>query len=219
VDRSQRGAMYEEMVRLLAALHTLDLDRHGLRDYGKPGNYFSRQVTRWSDQYRASQTRQQPAMEQLMAWLNANIPADDGRTALIHGDFRFDNVIFHPTEPRVLAVLDWELSTLGHPWSDIAYQCMQLRLPEDFIIPGLGGVDRAALGIPSEEEYVARYCALTGIDHIPLWSFCVVFSFFRLAAILEGVYKRSLDGTASSPKAAQYGAVVEPMAELALKEL
>jgi aminoglycoside phosphotransferase (APT) family kinase protein len=219
VDKPLRGAMYDEMVRLLAALHTLDLDKHGLRDYGKPGNYFARQVGRWSDQYRASQTRQQPAMERLMAWLNANIPADDGRVALIHGDFRFDNVIFHPTEPRVIAVLDWELSTLGHPWSDIAYQCMQLRLPEDFIIPGLGGSDRAALGIPSEQEYVARYCELTGIDDIPLWSFCVVFSFFRLAAILEGVYKRSLDGTASSTKAAQYGAVVEPMAELALREL
>jgi aminoglycoside phosphotransferase (APT) family kinase protein len=219
VEKSQRGLMYDEMVRLLAALHTLDLDKLGLRDYGRPGNYFARQVGRWSDQYRASQTRQQPAMEQLMAWLNANIPADDGRVALIHGDFRFDNVIFHPTEPRVIAVLDWELSTLGHPWSDIAYQCMQLRLPEDFIIPGLGGADRAALGIPSEEEYLARYCQLTGIDDIPLWSFCVVFSFFRLAAILEGVYKRSLDGTASSTKAAQYGAVVEPMAELALKEL
>lgn len=219
VDRSQRGAMYDAMVQLLAAMHTLDLDRHGLRDFGRPGNYFARQVARWSDQYRASQTRKQPAMETLMAWLNANIPEDDGRIALIHGDFRFDNVIFHPTEPRVIAVLDWELSTLGHPWSDIAYQCMQLRLSEDFIIPGLGGCDRAALGIPSEEEYVARYCELTGIDGIPLWSFCVVFSFFRLAAILEGVYKRSLDGNASSPKAVKYGAVVEPMAEMALQML
>jgi aminoglycoside phosphotransferase (APT) family kinase protein len=219
VSNSERSAMYDEMVRLLAAMHSLDLDARGLRDYGKPGNYFSRQVTRWSEQYRAGQTRQQPAMETLMAWLNANIPADDGRVALIHGDFRFDNVIFHPTEPRVIAVLDWELSTLGHPWSDIAYQCMQLRLPENFIIPGLGGCDRAALGIPSETEYLARYCELTKIDNIPLWDFCVVFSFFRLAAILEGVYKRSLDGNASSTKAAQYGAVVEPMAELALSAL
>jgi aminoglycoside phosphotransferase (APT) family kinase protein len=219
VDNNERSAMYEAMVSLLAKMHTLDLDARGLRDYGKPGNYFQRQVTRWSEQYRASKTREQPAMNALMEWLNANIPADDGRVALIHGDFRFDNVIFHPTEPRVIAVLDWELSTLGHPWSDIAYQCMQLRLPESFIIPGLGGCDRRALGIPSEEEYLARYCQLTGIDNIPLWNFCVVFSFFRLAAILEGVYKRSLDGNASSSKASQYGAVVESMAELAMASL
>jgi aminoglycoside phosphotransferase (APT) family kinase protein len=219
VSNSERSTMYDAMVSLLAAMHTLDLDARGLSDYGKPGNYFQRQVTRWSEQYRASKTREQPAMNALMEWLNANIPADDGRVALIHGDFRFDNVIFHPTEPRVIAVLDWELSTLGHPWSDIAYQCMQLRLPESFIIPGLGGCDRRALGIPSEEEYLARYCQLTGIENIPLWNFCVVFSFFRLAAILEGVYKRSLDGNASSTKASQYGAVVESMAELALASL
>lgn len=216
VDNDDRAAMYAEMVRLLAALHTLDLDKAGLLDYGKPGNYFARQVDRWSDQYRASQTREQPTMERLMAWLAGNIPADDGRIALIHGDFRFDNVIFHPTEPRVVAVLDWELSTLGHPLSDIAYQCMQLRLPEDFIIAGLAGIDRRALNIPSEEAYLARYCELTGIDGIPNWNFYLAFSCFRLAAILEGVYKRSLDGNASSKKAVQYGAAVEPLARMAV---
>ncbi|HEY3699280.1 MAG TPA: phosphotransferase [Spongiibacteraceae bacterium] len=217
VDNAQRTAMYAEMVRLLAALHTLDLDKIGLRDYGKPGNYFARQVNRWSEQYRASKTRERPAVETLMMWLAQNIPADDGRVALIHGDFRFDNVIFHPTEPYVIAVLDWELSTLGHPFADFAYQCMQLRQPQDFIIAGLDGFDRRAHGIPSEEEYRARYCELTGIDAIPNWNFYLAFNYFRLAAILEGVYKRSLDGNASNPKAGRYGAAVEPLARKAME--
>lgn len=214
-SHAERRAIYDEMARVLAAMHTVDLDGVGLSDYGRPGNYFARQIKRWSEQYRASETEPQPAMEKLMAWLPANMPADDGQVALNHGDYRIDNLMFHPAEPRVVAVLDWELSTLGHPWADLAYQCMQLRLPPDAAIPGLGGLDREALGIPSEEEYVARYCQLTGIDTIPNWNFYIVFSFFRLAAILQGVYKRALDGNASSKKAMDYGALAGPTAEMA----
>jgi aminoglycoside phosphotransferase (APT) family kinase protein len=216
LDNAGRAAMYEEMVRVLAALHTVDLDRAGLRDFGRPGNYFLRQVSRWSEQYRASETEPNPAMDALIEWLGRNIPADDGRVALNHGDYRIDNLIFHPSEPKVLAVLDWELSTLGHPWADLAYQCMQLRIPPDAAIPGLGGIDRRALGIPSEEEYVARYCALTGIDAIPNWNFYIVFSFFRLAAILQGVLKRALDGNASSKKALGHGALARLLSEMAV---
>lgn len=212
---AERRAIYDEMARVLAAMHTVDLDAVGLSDYGRPGNYFERQIRRWSEQYRASETDPKPAMEKLMAWLPANMPADDGQVALNHGDYRIDNLMFHPSESRVVAVLDWELSTLGHPWADLAYQCMQLRLPPDAAIPGLGGLDRKALGIPSEEEYVAHYCRLVGIDAIPNWNFYIVFSFFRLAAILQGVYKRALDGNASSKKAMDYGALAGPTAEMA----
>jgi aminoglycoside phosphotransferase (APT) family kinase protein len=211
----ERRAIYDEMARVLAAMHTVDLEKIGLADYGKPGNYFSRQINRWTEQYRASETDKKPAMETLIEWLPANMPADDGQVALNHGDYRVDNLMFHPTESHVVAVLDWELSTLGHPWADLAYQCMQLRLPPDAAIPGLGGLDREALGIPSEDEYVARYCELTGIKEIPNWNFYVIFSFFRLAAILQGVYKRALDGNASSKKAMDYGALAGPCAEMA----
>jgi len=216
-NNSERRAMYDEMVRVLAALHRVDLDKTGLRDFGRPGNYFARQLRRWSEQYRASITEPNPAMDALIEWLEKNLPADDGRVALNHGDYRIDNVIFHPTEARILAVLDWELSTLGHPWADLAYQCMQLRIAPDAAIPGLGGIDRAALGIPSEEAYVARYCELTGIDAIPNWNFYIVFSFFRLAAILQGVLKRALDGNASNKKALGHGALSKPLTEMALR--
>jgi aminoglycoside phosphotransferase (APT) family kinase protein len=216
-SNSERAAMYDAMVRVLAALHTVDLDKTGLADFGKPGNYFARQISRWSEQYRASATEPNPAMDALIAWLQNNIPADDGRVALIHGDYRIDNMIFHPTEARVLAVLDWELSTLGHPWADLAYQCMQLRVPSTAAIPGLGDIARQPLGIPSEEEYVARYCELTGIKEIPNWNFYIVFSFFRLAAILQGVLKRALDGNASSKKALGHGALAKPLSEMAVK--
>ncbi|WNG47175.1 phosphotransferase family protein [Archangium minus] len=213
---AERRALYDEMVRVLAAMHTVNLEQAGLTDYGRPGNYFERQIRRWSEQYRASQTGTLPAMEKLMEWLPANVPADDGQVALNHGDYRMDNVMFHPAESRIVAVLDWELSTLGHPWADLAYQCMHLRLPPDAAIPGLGGLDRRALGIPSEEEYVARYCELTGIKTIPNWDFYIIFSFFRIAAILQGVYKRALDGNASSRKAMDYGALAGPIAEMAV---
>jgi aminoglycoside phosphotransferase (APT) family kinase protein len=212
---AQRSAIYEAMVTVLAALHSVNLEQAGLSDYGRPGNYFARQISRWSEQYRATATEANPAMERLMEWLPRNMPADDGRVALNHGDYRIDNLVFHPQEPRVLAVLDWELSTLGHPWADLAYQCMQWRLPCDAAIPGLGGLDRAALGIPTEEAYVARYCALTGIGEIPDWDFYIVFSYFRLSAILQGIEKRARDGNASSKKATEYGRLARPMSEWA----
>ena len=211
----ERTAIYEASVSVLAALHSVDVNQVGLGDYGKPGNYFARQTKRWSEQYLATATEDNPAMNRLMQWLPNNMPADDGRVSLAHGDYRIDNLVFHPTEPRVLAVLDWELSTLGHPWADLAYQCMHWRLAPDAAIPGLGGLDRAALGIPSEVAYVARYCALTGIDSIPNWDFYIIFSFFRIAAILQGVKKRALDGNASSKKARDYGNLARPISEMA----
>jgi aminoglycoside phosphotransferase (APT) family kinase protein len=213
---AQRGACYEAMVAVLAALHNVDVAAHGLSDYGRPGNYFVRQISRWTEQYRATATEVNPSMERLMEWLPAHMPAEDGRVALNHGDYRIDNLVFHPTEPRVLAVLDWELSTLGHPWADLAYQCMQWRLPVDAAIPGLGGLDRTALGIPTEAAYVARYCALTGITEIPNWNFYIVFSYFRLAAILQGIRKRALDGNASSKKATDYGNLARPLSDWAV---
>jgi aminoglycoside phosphotransferase (APT) family kinase protein len=214
---AQRAAMYDAMVNVLAALHTVDLNKTGLTDFGKPGNYFARQVSRWGEQYKASETEPNPAMDKLVAWLQNNIPEDDGKIALIHGDYRIDNLIFHPAEPKILAVLDWELSTLGHPWADLAYQCMQLRIPSDAAIPGLGDIDRTTLGLPNEADYVARYCQLTGISEIPNWNFYIVFSFFRLAAILQGVLKRALDGNASSKKALGHGALSRPLTEMAVQ--
>ncbi|BFM15093.1 phosphotransferase family protein [Maricurvus nonylphenolicus] len=208
----ERTAIYTEMNRVLAALHSVDVDAVGLSDYGKPGSYFERQVGRWTKQYRASETEAIPEMETLMEWLPANIPADDGKVALAHGDFRLDNMMFHPAESRVLALVDWELSTLGHPFADLAYQCMQLRMENTGVMSGLGGVDRKALGIPSEEEYVAQYCERMGLTEIPNWNFYLAFSFFRFAAILQGVKKRALDGNASSEKAMQMGELVKPLA-------
>jgi aminoglycoside phosphotransferase (APT) family kinase protein len=217
-SREQRAAVYDEMNRVLAALHNVDPLAVGLEDYGKPGNYFARQLTRWTGQYRASELRKIPAMEELIAWLEQNQPPDDGRIALVHGDYRLDNLVFHPGEPRIVAVLDWELSTLGHPFADLAYQCMQLRMPaQQAATPGLAGLDRDQLGIPSEPEYVARYCQRTGIEGIDHWTFYLAFSFFRLAAIIQGVAKRAVDGNASNPRAAELGQWVEPLALMAIE--
>lgn len=213
----ERGAMYDEMNRVLAALHGVDPDRVGLGDYGKPGNYFARQLARWTGQYRASELQAIPAMEDLMSWLDANQPPDDGRVALVHGDYRLDNLVFHAEEPRIIAVLDWELSTLGHPLADLAYQCMQLRMPSGAgATPGLQGIDRKSLGIPSESEYVDRYCERTGMGRIENWTFYLAFSFFRLAAIIQGVAKRAVDGNASNARAAELGRWVEPLARMAV---
>ncbi|MYM62829.1 phosphotransferase [Pseudomaricurvus sp. HS19] len=214
-----RSAIYREMNRVLAALHSVDVGAVGLGDYGKPGNYFERQVNRWSRQYRDSETETIEAMETLLQWLPDHTPADDGRVALVHGDFRLDNMMFHHARPEVLALVDWELSTLGHPFADLAYQCMQLRMPHGGVMPGLGGLDRQALGIPSEEEYVALYCERMGLEKVDNWNFYLVFSFFRFAAILQGVKKRALQGNASSDKALQMGALVRPLAEQALELL
>ena len=214
-----RGAMYDEMNRVLAALHSVNIEQAGLNDYGKPGSYFHRQLSRWTKQYRASELEHIAEIEQLIAYLEANLPDDDGQVALVHGDFRLDNMMFdmsHPDKPKVVAILDWELSTLGHPYADLAYQCMQLRLPANIAhAAGLGGLDREQLGIPSETAYIQAYCQRRNIGVIENWTFYLAFSFFRLAAILQGVVKRAHDGNASSEKAMQLGAMVRPLAQIA----
>lgn len=216
LSNADRRAVYDDMNRVLAALHSVDVDAVGLSDYGKPGNYFERQVNRWTKQYRASETETIPAMERLIEWLPANMPDDDGRVSLVHGDYRLDNVMFHPTEPRIIAVLDWELSTLGNPIADLAYQIMAWQLPRGAGINGMAGLDREPLDIPSDATYIQQYCERTGRDEISHWNFYLVFCFFRLAAIVQGVKKRALDGNASSAEAASRGDLVIPLAELGL---
>lgn len=199
LDPKQRAACYDEKNRVLAALHSVDPVAVGLGDFGKHGEYIARQVHRWSKQYVAAKTEQIPDMDRLMEWLPDNTPQLD-LTCLVHGDFRFDNMMFHATEARVLGVLDWELSTLGHPFSDLAYDCLRYHLPAD---DGKTLADRAGdSGIPTEEAYVAAYCRRRGLDSIPSYGFYMAFSMFRLASILQGVYRRGLDGNASSPEAA-----------------
>jgi aminoglycoside phosphotransferase (APT) family kinase protein len=220
VEKPERTLIYDEMNRVLAALHSVDIDAVGLGNYGKPGNYFERQYERWSGQYRASETRHIEPMETLLAWLALHLPEDDGRVSLVHGDYRLDNMIFHNERPEVIAVLDWELSTLGHPFADVGYLCMQLRMPGRIgSISGLRGRNLAELGIPTEEEYVATYCRRMGIDGIDNFGYYVAFSFFRLAAIVQGVAKRALDGNASNKNAAAMADYVEPMAEMGLEAI
>ncbi len=219
-DKAERAAIYDAMNGVLATLHDVDYRAIGLADFGKPGNYYERQLSRWSGQYRASETETVPEMEKLLSWLDTHLVPDDGIVSLVHGDYRIDNMIFAADRPEVLAVLDWELSTLGHPYADIAYQCMQWRLPNNSGFRGLGGIDRKAAGIPTEEDYVAAYCARRGLDVIDNWTFYLSFSFFRLAAICQGVYKRSLDGNASNPeKARSYGEAVRLLSRLAVEEI
>lgn len=220
VGRAERTAIFGEMVRVLADLHQVDVDSVGLGDYGKPGSYFERQYARWSRQYRASETQRIGPMETLMDWLADNMPADDGRITLVHGDFRVDNMIFAHDEPKALALLDWELSTLGHPLADLGYYCMQLRMPQNVgNMSGLRGKDLAALGIPDEQACIADYCARTGMNGIENFGFYVAFSFFRLAAIVQGVAKRAIDGNASSRDAGKLGEFVEPIAALAFEAI
>jgi len=213
LGRDERAAIYEELVRVLAALHSVDYEAVGLGDFGKVGGYVARQVRRWSDQYGKSRTDDHPAMEALIAWLPQNVP-DSDETSLTHGDYRLDNILFHPTEPKALAVVDWELSTLGHPLSDLAYTCMlyDVELPK---IGGLKGVDFEATGIPSEQQLLERYRQLTGRSAIADWPYFKAFSLFRLASIAQGVYKRSIQGNASSPEAHMYGAAVPFLAQIA----
>ena len=217
IKNEDRTTIYDQMNRVLAALHSVDIDAVRLSDFGKPGNYFERQVSRWTKQYLAAETETIEPMDALIHWLPEHMPDDDGQVALVHGDYRLDNMIFHPTEPRILAIVDWELATLGHPFADLAYQCMQWRLPNAGISKGLAGMDRQALGIPSEAEYVERYCQRTGRDGVPDWTFCLAFSFFRLAAIVQGVRKRALDGNASSVRATEIGRMARPLAEAAIE--
>ena len=218
---AERGAIYDEMNRVIAALHSVDVQAAGLADYGRPGNYFERQIGRWSKQYVASATETIVAMDELMRWLPAHIPAqarDDSQVSVVHGDYRLDNLMFHPTEPRILAVLDWELSTTGHPLADFSYHCMSWHIPPG-AFRGLGGLDLAALGIPDEKSYVRRYCERTGrgasADTVMRdWNFYLAYNLFRLAAILQGIVKRAQDGTAASAQAAQTAAGTRQLAEM-----
>ncbi len=212
----ERAAIYDEMNRVIAALHTVDVAAAGLADYGRAGNYFERQIGRWSKQYRASETDRIEAMDRLIDWLPAHVPAGD-ETAVVHGDFRLDNLIFHRTEPRVLAVIDWELSTLGHPLADFSYLCMTWHIPPG-AFRGIAGLDLDALGIPSEARFIRRYCERTGRgdpDALMVdWDFYLAYNLFRIAAILQGIAKRVVDGTAASAQARQAGAGARPLAEL-----
>ncbi|HRQ64461.1 MAG TPA: phosphotransferase [Xanthomonadaceae bacterium] len=210
----QRGAVYREMVRVMAALHSVDVDAVGLADYGSSGDYFERQVARWTRQYRASETGRIEAMEALIDWLPSVVPGDGGARSLVHGDFRIDNLIFDRASTRVLAVVDWELSTLGHPLADLAYLCMCLRLPRNPVIPGLAGLDRAELGIPDEASMIADYRALGGMDAGDAWPFHLAFNFFRLAGIAQGVYKRAEQGNASSDQALAAGHMTGMLARM-----
>lgn len=212
LSRKERVDVYEEATRVLAAIHNVDYKSVGLGDYGRPDGYVARQVARWTKQYIASQTADIAPMNALIEWLPEHVPADEA-TSLVHGDFRLDNLIFHPTEPRVLAVIDWELSTLGHPLSDLAYTCMLYHMHSPRI-GGLLGVDFEATGIPTQEAYVKRYSELTGREATNL-AYYKAFSLFRLAGIAQGVYKRGLDGNASSDEAAMFGAAVPHLAGIA----
>ena len=213
----QRGAIFDEMNRVIAALHSVDYQAVGLGDYGRPGSYLERQIARWTKQYRASETERIEAMENLIEWLPRNIPAGE-ETTLVHGDYRLDNTIFHPTEPRMLAVLDWELSTLGHPIADFAYHCMTWRLtPTEF--RGMLGLDFEALGIPDEARYVEMYCQRTGRAGIPNWDFYMAYNMFRLAGILQGIMGRVVEGTASSAHAIESGRRARPMAEAGWRQV
>ena len=215
LEAPERAAIYDAMNATLAAIHSVDPAAVGLADFGQRGGYYARQYATWTRQYRATETETMPEMERIMAWLDSNMVADDGRVSLVHGDYRLDNVMFAPDAPRVAAVMDWELSTLGHPLADLAYQCMLWRMPPGPVLSGLEGIPRAANGLPEEAEYVARYCDRMGISRIDDWHFYLVFGLFRLAAIVQGVKFRALAGNASSDRAMQVGALAKPLARKA----
>ncbi len=221
LTNTQRGEIYDEMNRVISELHKVKFAERGLADYGKPGNYFERQIGRWSKQYTASITQPIPEMDQLMQWLPAHIPAsarDESMVSIVHGDFRLDNLLFHPTEPRVLAVLDWELSTLGHPLADFSYHCMAWHIPPG-TFRGIGGLDVCSLGIPTEVDYIRRYCERTGLTTPEAlaadWNFYLAYNLFRLAAILQGIAKRVEAGTASSAQAVSSAAGAPLLAKMA----
>lgn len=211
--KAERWAIYDSMNEVYAALHNIDYRAVGLESFGKPDGYVARQVARWSKQYIASDVPDCPAMNRVMAWLPAHDPKVD-EAAIAHGDFRLGNLIVHPTEPRVVAVLDWELATIGHPLADLAYNCMSYHMPTA-TGRGFAEADLPALGIPTEEQYLAAYCRRTGRDFVPNWDYYMVFALFRIAAILAGVYRRGLDGNASDAQAVERGAAYRTMAEIA----
>lgn len=217
VNAAERPAYFDAMNQTMAQLHSLKPDAIGLGDYGKPGNYFARQISRWSQQYLDDiDAGRDTNMDRLVEWLPANIPAEQhDQVSVVHGDFRIDNMIFHPTEPRVLAVLDWELSTLGHPLADFAYHAMMYHMPSH-IVAGLAGADLEALNIPSEEDYVAEYCRRTARDSIPGYRFALAFNFFRLAAIFHGIKGRAIRGTAASAQAHERAVAFPELAALAV---
>jgi aminoglycoside phosphotransferase (APT) family kinase protein len=212
VSPEHRRAIYDDMIAVLARLHRVDVQAAGLSDFGKAGNYFARQIATWTRQYVAAKTEEIPAMDRLMAWLPAHIPPGD-ETALVHGDFRVENLIVHPTAPRIVAVVDWELATLGHPLADLAYNGLAYHLEPGWLGESAG--DTESLGVPSEAEHIAAYCRLTGRNGIPDWPFYLAFSMFRLASILQGVYARGLQGNAASAHALQRGAAARQIAERA----
>ena len=213
VAPSERAAMFDSMNAVIAALHSVDYQAVGLGDFGRPGNYMGRQIARWSRQYRASETEAIRAMDALIDWLPQRLPAE-GAPAIVHGDYRMDNLVFHKSEPRVIGILDWELSTIGDPLADFAYHAMTWRVTPE-LFRGLAGIDFAAAGIPDEAAYVASYCRRTGRDKIAAWEFYMVYSLFRIAAILQGIAKRAIEGTAASHQASQYGRLARPLAEQA----
>ena len=208
----ERAAVYDEMNRVIAALHGVDVAAAGLADFGRAGNYFERQIGRWTKQYRASETETIEAMNRLIEWLPAHVPPGD-ETTVVHGDFRLDNLIFHRSEPRVLAVIDWELSTLGHPLADFSYLCMSWHIPPG-AFRGIAGLDHGTLGIPAEEQFIGSYCRRTGRRGIAHWNFYLAYNLFRIAAILQGVYRRALDGMASADNALAAGANAKALAEI-----
>jgi aminoglycoside phosphotransferase (APT) family kinase protein len=221
MDRAQRTAVYDEMNRVISALHTVPFETQGLASYGKPGNYFERQIGRWSKQYVASITSPIPEMDQLMDWLPQNIPTmarDEKMVSIVHGDYRLDNLMFDAQKPQVIAVLDWELSTLGHPLADFSYHCMAWHIPPG-AFRGIAGLDFAELGIPSEDEYIRLYCERTGLAQPEQlkadWNFYMAYNLFRIAAILQGIAKRVEAGTASSAQAVSSAAGARPLAQMA----
>ncbi|WP_171207490.1 MULTISPECIES: phosphotransferase family protein [unclassified Ruegeria] len=209
-----RAAVMDEMNRVLAELHMVDIDAVGLSDFGPPGNYFERQIARWTKQYRASETQTIPVMDQLITELEQQIPEDDGQRTLVHGDYRIDNLMFEQDGTRCIGVLDWELSTIGHPYADLAAVIMQWQMPPGKEGRGLAGVDRESLGLPSDQAFIDAYCSKRGLAGIDNFGFYLGFTFFRMAGILQGVYKRALDGNASDPARAQkFGSYVPMFAQ------
>ncbi len=217
LSNDQRARVYDRMNRVLADLHSVQPESIGLAGFGKPGNYFARQTDRWAYQYQQSTTETIEEMDCLIQWLRENLPVDDGMSCVVHGDYRLDNFIFDAERLEILAILDWELSTLGNPLADIAYQCMQLRFPDNDVLPGLGNVNRKDLGIPEEAEYVEMYCQKRNLASISDWNFYLAFSFFRFTAILQGVKKRALDGNASSERALELTKMIKPLAVMGME--